>query len=335
MKTRSATISVVIPAYNVGKFLSESIDSALSQRTEGVEVIVINDGSTDETADVMHRYGSRIRSIHKENQGVASARNMGLKNASGEFIAFLDGDDIWKPNNLKIKTAFLRQNPDIEGVFGDFEIFDSGDTLKESGIKHLYPIFRRNDWDVSDVFGGCNVLRVEPDVQLRTYVGNIFAKLFYGNFILTSTLVLRRSILDEIGIFDERFNTNEDYDFFLRLAGANLLGFVDVPLVRYRRHETQLTSRRNIVSVLRAVEKILAKYEQQFDAKGDVLSYKKRHAQVLTELAKAELAVGRRKIARQRFAEAVRENGLSIQRVGGLVFSVLPRRIQKLLLDNR
>ena len=335
MAKRTPSISVVIPAYNVGEYLGETIESALSQRVENTEIIVVNDGSTDNTADVMRSFKDRIRPIHQENRGVASARNVGLKSAHGELIAFLDGDDIWHSDNLLIKKAILADNPGLGGVFGDFEIFESTTTIKESGIKHLYSVFVRNGWDVADLFSESSELKVRSGTHVQTYAGKVFGKLFLGNFILTSTLVLRRSVLDEVGLFNVKYATNEDYDFFLRLAKTTSLGFADVPMVRYRRHASQLTNKRNNLRILRAVEQILAGYEDHFKVGCDVRVYMERHAHVLTELAKAELAVGRAQIARHKFAIAMRESGPTVDRVGGVFLSLLPERIRRLVFNHR
>lgn len=335
MKNRSPLVSVVIPAYNVGDFLGATIESVFSQRVDEVEIIVIDDGSTDNTANVMDSYANRIHSIRQDNCGVAAARNVGLKYASGEFVAFLDGDDIWNPDNLGVKLAVLERNPEIAGVFGDFEIFDSNTTLHERGLRNLYPVFSRNNWGVSDIFDRRDLIGIRPDGQVTSYSGNIFGSLFLGNFILTSTLVIRRSVFAEVGHFKEQLWTNEDYDFFLRLARDTELAYVDAPLVRYRRHTNQLTSKKNIVKILRAVKQILAGYESHFSVNNSARIFNKRYAQVLTELGKAELAIGRQKIARHNFLVAIRKGGLNTNRVAGVAFSLFPEFVRRLFLDRR
>jgi hypothetical protein len=228
------------------------------------------------------------------------------------LIAFLDGDDIWHSENLMIKKAILADDPGLGGVFGDFEILESTATMKESGIKHLYSVFGRNGWDVADLFSNSSELKVRSGTHVQTYAGNVFDKLFLGNFILTSTLVLRRSVLEDVGLFDVQYATNEDYDFFLRLAKTTSLGFADIPMVRYRRHASQLTNKRNNLRV-----------------------FMERYAHVLTELAQAELAVGRGQIARHKFVSAIRENGPTVDRVGGVFLSLLPERIRRLVFNHR
>lgn len=335
MENRRPLVSVVIPAYNVGDFLGATIESVLSQGVDEAEIIVVNDGSADDTANVMDRYANRIHSIHQSNRGVAAARNAGLANANGEFIAFVDGDDIWNSDNLAVKLAVLEKNPEIDGVFGDFEIFDSSETLHERGLRNLYPIFNRNNWDVSDIFDRQELVGIRPDAQLTMHSGNVFESLFHGNFILTSTLVVRRSVVEQIGYFREQLLTNEDYEFFLRLARNSTLAYVDAPLVRYRRHTNQLTNKKNNVKILRAVKQILAENQSYFEAANCDRIFDKRYAQVLTELGKAELVVGRQQVARQNFLMAIRKDGLSTSRVAGIAFSLFPDFVWRFLLERR
>ncbi len=120
-------VSVVIPVYNTERYLGEAIDSVLKQGHKPLEVVVVNDGSTDNTMDVISRYGSRIRCISQDNQGTAAARNSGVRAARGEYLAFLDADDIWLDGKLECQVAVLRADPDIEAVYGHARQFFSPD----------------------------------------------------------------------------------------------------------------------------------------------------------------------------------------------------------------
>src|SRR5258708_5856521 len=104
-------VSVIIPSYNCGRYVTEAVDSALAQTHPPAEVIVVDDGSTDDTEERLRPYSGRIRYLRKENGGVATARNRGIHEAVGELIAFLDSDDSWHPRKLEIQIEYLRQNP--------------------------------------------------------------------------------------------------------------------------------------------------------------------------------------------------------------------------------
>lgn len=120
---RELSVSVVIPAYNAERFLAEAIDSVLSQAHGSLEVIVVDDGSTDGTAGVARNYDSRLRLLQQPNRGIGSARNAGVDAASGELLAFLDADDIWTDGALEARLALLESQPGLHGVFGLVETF--------------------------------------------------------------------------------------------------------------------------------------------------------------------------------------------------------------------
>ncbi len=116
----SITVSVVIPAYNAAKYIGRAIDSVLAQTRPADEIIVVDDGSTDNTADVAHGYGDKIRFIRQENAGASVARNTGIEAATSEWIAFLDADDEWLPQKLQLQTEHLRRNPNLVWTTGNF-----------------------------------------------------------------------------------------------------------------------------------------------------------------------------------------------------------------------
>lgn len=124
--TASSSVSVIIPAFNAERFLAEALDSAFSQTLLPWEVIVVNDGSTDATAEVAQRYGSRITYIEQANQGTGAARNAGIAKSTGEFISFLDSDDIWEPRKLELQTAAFDADPALDLVFGFMKCFGAG-----------------------------------------------------------------------------------------------------------------------------------------------------------------------------------------------------------------
>jgi glycosyltransferase involved in cell wall biosynthesis len=210
-------ISVVIPTYNNARFVASAVESALSQSLPPAEVIVIDDGSTDATADVLAPYGESIRYIRQSNSGPAAARNRGIKAARGELIALLDADDIWLPEKLQKQQDCLDANP-------------------RAGLVHS--AFLR--WD--DRTGDTSLRRT---VECR-YVGRCYHLFFFENGALPSTIFVRRECVDRIRGFDENIRKAgvEDYDFSLRIARHYDFAFVDEPLVMYRRHESNASEKR-------------------------------------------------------------------------------------------
>jgi glycosyltransferase involved in cell wall biosynthesis len=209
LRAEPALVSVVIPAYNAARYLAEAIDSALAQSHAAVEVIVVDDGSTDETPAVAASYGQRIRFLRQANAGPARARNFGASAACGAYLAFLDADDYWMPEKLTRQLACLRAHP-------------------EAALVHT-PVFELDDTT------GARELRIEP---LEEFHGECYERLFLGNHITLSTVLVRRTCFEAVGGFDETIRTAsvEDYDLWLRLARRFPLAHLDVPLVVYRRH---------------------------------------------------------------------------------------------------
>jgi glycosyltransferase involved in cell wall biosynthesis len=202
------TVSAIIPTYNYGRFLREAIDSALAQTCPALEVIVVDDGSTDDTPQVLAGYGDRIRAIRQENAGVGTARNAGIAAARGEYLAFLDSDDIWRPRKLERDLARFEADPELGLVHCGVEAFDNtGKTISVS-------LTGLEGWVAPDL------LRLDRQVIAAPGSG---------------TMVPKR-VAEEIGGFDARLQPSEDWDFCYRVAARYRVGFVPEVLVRYRLH---------------------------------------------------------------------------------------------------
>jgi len=205
-------LSVIIPCYNQGRFLAAAIESVLNQRSGAVEVIVVNDGSSDGTAEVAARYAGRIRYLYQPNAGLSAARNTGLLEARGEFVLVLDADDYLYPDTLTMHAAVAARNLDADVFHGGVQYVDS----------------------LGHVLGQRDAERLTPDP---------FHALLAGNPLACHSLTIRRRALAEVGFFDIRLRAAEDWDLWLRLAVAGR-EFVPVPgaLVAYRRHPGQMTT---------------------------------------------------------------------------------------------
>ncbi|GAB3508587.1 glycosyltransferase family 2 protein [Emticicia fontis] len=131
-------ISIIITAYNVEKYVAEAIESALKQTYKNIEIIVINDGSTDNTLQILETFKDKILLVNQENIGIAKTLNKGLKLASGELVAFLDGDDVWTENKLEKQIKEFEHNPDLETTFGKMEQFLSPELLSDKDRYQFY-----------------------------------------------------------------------------------------------------------------------------------------------------------------------------------------------------
>lgn len=206
-----STVTVIITAYNYGRFLPDSIESVLAQSLPPSEIVIVDDGSTDNTPEVMARYlaDGRIKYIRQKNQGQPRAKNRGIAESSGQFIAFLDADDIWMPTKLKKQLA----------LFADPQV----------GV-----VYARRKWINQD-----GALINGNERTLRR--GDILDHIFVDNFICFSSSVIRRSCLDEAGWFDESLPMGIDYDLWIRLAARCRFDYVDEPLVKYRTGHANLS----------------------------------------------------------------------------------------------
>jgi len=198
-------VSVVIPTYNRAFFLKEAIESVLEQTFMDYEIIVVNDGSTDDTGKVIQEFGPRIKYYYQENQGRSNARNCGIRAAIGEYIAFLDSDDVFLPEKLAIQVKALDDNPEYGMVYTHALAMDEE--------RHLLDIC----W--------------KGDLSGWIYPKNMFIK---NCFITTPTVMVRTSIFEHVGVFDENMNICEDLDLWRRIARNYPILQIRKPLVNVR-----------------------------------------------------------------------------------------------------
>lgn len=221
---KTPKVSVVIPSYNCAPYLPETVESVLAQTYTDFELIVVDDGSTDETLEVLKPYENRIRLHSQANRGASAARNSGVKIATGELVAFLDADDVWLPEKLAMQVKVFEREPDIGVCFTNYLEF--GDADEEHGFDEgggkLYRIPRR---------------AIGDDAYVITSPSLFEEFLLYGaNPCWTSTVVVRRKCLDLVGLFDERYvkPSVEDTQLWLRLAKYFPFGYVDRILAKRR-----------------------------------------------------------------------------------------------------
>jgi glycosyltransferase involved in cell wall biosynthesis len=240
------SVSVVVAAYNAAPYIREAIESVLAQDLPGLDLIVVDDASTDGTAEVVRRFGDRVRLIALDNNqgGPAGPRNQGIKASRGAFIAFFDADDVMKAGKLSEQIHFLETHLDIPLVFTNCRNF-SKDGLAPHDFLADHLEF--------------HALKKErlADRWYRLPAAAAYETLLTDNFIGTSGVVFRRSLLDAVGVFDEKLKRSEDIEFWFRIARRFDLGYIDRVYHHRRLHET------NISSSPAALDAKLAIYERQ------------------------------------------------------------------------
>lgn len=228
------TVTVVIPAFNAARHVTAAIDSVLQQTQAGVEIIVVDDASMDNTCDVVQPYVERgqVKLVrHMHNKGVSGARNTAIRNGSGRYIAFLDADDLWLPHHLFDALGILERHEDVDGIFFNFDVVDM-----DTGAK-LYNWFDARH----EAIGMLRLKQLEGDTQL--IIGGLVPALLAECLIHLQAMVIRRSACERV-MFDERVCSAEDSDWAIRMAYLAHSQFAFNQRVSgiYRRHEKSLTS---------------------------------------------------------------------------------------------
>ncbi len=236
-------VSVVVPTYNRAHCLSHAVDSILAQSYPRCEIIVVDDGSTDSTASMMSaRYGAneRVRYLQQGNAGVSAARNAGFRAASGDYVALLDSDDVWKSWKIEVQLACLQALPQVGMIWTDMEAVDpQGVKVLDRYLRVMYNAYR---W-----FGRDELFTERRRLDELTRVacaatpgavvgwGDIFSQMVMGNLVHTSTVLLTRERLAKVGGFNEGLHvTGEDYDFHLRTCREGPVAFIDVSSIEYQ-----------------------------------------------------------------------------------------------------
>ena len=232
-------VSVVIPAFNCAGTVGPAIESCLAQDYADFEVVVVNDGSTDRTGEVLSSFDQRIVVVNQANGGLAAARNAGQRHSTGEFVAWMDADDLMLPGRLRRQAAVLTLRPDVGLVSSDFTAFVTPDADLESSHIGSY-------YDAVSRLGGIRNLYPHPLPGLGSgeggvRVGRVYEDLVWGNFVHPPTVMARRTILDAAGDSDESLRYTSDYDLIVRMARLAEFAFVDAPLLRYRRSDGQMS----------------------------------------------------------------------------------------------
>ncbi len=262
-------VSVIIPTYNRSDYLPKTLDSLIAQSFRDYEVLLVDDGSTDNTEQLVRRRPEPIRYFYQPNAGPAAARNYGIKEARGEFVAFLDSDDLWEPRFLGNMVGFLRSNPKIDIAFCQFITINDRDEIIERNSK-------------------------------KPYSGRIASRLFASTFITTPSIVARRKVIINEGGFNESMLTNEDYDLWLRLALKHEFGLVEEPLCLRRSHPGTQSRNGDPGPSIRKAE-MLDNYYRQFGKQAGITP-----AVAHLRLGKVYHSAGKRSLKAGHFRQALR-----------------------------
>lgn len=314
-------VSVVVPTYNRARFIEEAVESILAQSLPPLEVIIVDDGSTDDTANVCARFHEPVRYIRRQNEGAAAARNAGIRAATGDWVAFCDSDDLWKPRKLQLQMAALA----VTGAgwsFTGFGLIDPDGRpvhTQKSGFAKAFEAEHFARWlDLKQVISASETLTI--------YHGDAFGMLFLGNVALTSTSVFSRELIDRAGLFDPTFWRAEDTEFFHRISAHSEVAIIMEPLVDYRvGHASIMTGDAApfIEYTLRSIQEASLRRPKLTAA--ERAAFKEGRRQLRMRLAYARLSSLDRAGARKALSEAWSEDRIfSVRSAAIMIASLLP-----------
>ncbi len=279
-------VSIILPTYNCAAFLPHSIGTILLQTYNSYEIIVIDDGSTDNTKEVLHPFMQRIKYIRLEqNKGLPTARNIGIRSAQGKYIAFIDADDLWLPEKLQTDIEYFETHSEVSMIYS----------------KHINIDEKGDDLDG-------NTKRQLPS-------GNIFTQLFSEqNFIITSSVVVRKEVFETTGLFDEQLFNCQDWDMWLRIAFHFQVAGINKPLVKYRHNPHSLSKNRNNVLKYQKIiiDKIYNKFKDTENGIHEKL-YKKRLASHYAKAGRYYLRIGDKNRANENFGLSLKNAPLNFR----------------------
>jgi glycosyltransferase involved in cell wall biosynthesis len=302
-----AKVSAIIPAYNCERYIKETVESVLAQTYKDIELIVVDDGSTDRTGEILKTFGFRVKYIYQsKNTGPSGARNKGIERAEGEYIAFLDHDDVWMPNKIEEQIKLLEGNEDVALVYSN------GYYVGPSGLTR-----------------GTLFDNIKPH---RNFV---LEELLVNSFIPTSSVVVKKQILNKVGWFSERFLVTQDFDLYLRIAEQHKIDFVGSPLLKHRVHPDSLSNRKRRLMLEEAIS-IIKFYR-------DKIAFNNQHLARIVDRNIAKymfyLAIwllcnaGRRK-AIMRYLDCIKTGAFDYKIALGSVFFIMPKFISTPMVKN-
>lgn len=333
-------VSVVIPTYNRAYCIERTIESVLAQTHQSLDIVVVDDGSSDGTRDLFEsaHFDDRVTYVYQENQGVSAARNRGLRLVRGDYIAFLDSDDIWKRWKLEVQLACLEALPLAGMVWTNMEAVDpSGHVIEANHLRTMYSTYDRFSND--ELFEASYPLQeIVPGLAQvvgvsKLYFGDIFSPMAIGNLVHTSTILVRRERLEKVGEFntDLRF-AGEDYDFHLRTCREGPVALIDVSAIEYQTgRDDQLTRPSHAIHMaenyLRTITMVVEKDRDRISLPRVMLdgAFSEAHAWI----GQCRLEMGETQIARRHFRESLRIKPRQLRTSWLLLLTCLPSWFQR------
>lgn len=303
MTLNKPRISVIIPVYNGERYFARTIESVLAQTYSAMEIVVVDDGSRDSSQDVVARYlnHTNVRLITQENAGVAAARNTGIRAATGDYIALLDQDDLWLPDKLACQVEYLDKHPEIALVHSNIHfIGEAGERIPDPEWAWVAPTY-----------------------------GQVLPELVQWNRICTCTVLLRKSVLEQVGLFRQELAPADDWDLWLQVAARHPIGFVDAVTACYRLH--QGNESRNLLKMQEAEIQVVETFVREHpDAVGDAITRAKLFS-LYSEAALLLERAGRHAEARSYWLHAMRKNPVASKPYTSLIWGALPAHQQQAL----
>ena len=312
-------VSVVIPSYNRAYCIAATVDSALAQTHRNVEILVVDDGSSDGTRALIedrYRREPRVRYIHQSNAGVSAARNHGLRLARGQFLALLDSDDIWLPWKVEAQLRCLEALPTAGMIWTDMDaIGPDGQILHPRYLTRMYRSYQKFTRD--QLFRASRPLSsIDPGLARtlsdpRVFLGDIFSPMVTGNLVHTSTVLLRRERFEKVREFDVTLRySGEDHDFHLRTCREGDVAYLDVSSILYQKGRgDQLTEIRaydvhGAENYLKTVNKALARDRDRVTLPPGMLDHVMAEAHAW--IGEERLELGDRDLARHHLGTSLR-----------------------------
>ena len=210
-------VSVIIPCYNRDRFITETVESVLNQTYPNIELIVVNDGSTDKSRSVLKRFSDKLRILEHPgglNKGQSASINLGLSQSTGKYIAILDSDDLFLPRKIQKQVDFLEANSEVDLVYGNGEVIDENGNI-------LYKFYEKQPCEESN----------PSNVLLNCY------------FLLPNNSLFKSDLIKRVGFFDESLRSGQDHDMAIRIAEVGKLAYLDEILFQYRKHNNSISGK--------------------------------------------------------------------------------------------
>jgi glycosyltransferase involved in cell wall biosynthesis len=296
-------VSVIIPTHNYAQYIRQALDSVFNQTYKDYEIIVVDDGSQDSTREIMLSYGDRIRYYYQENQGPAKARNKGIIESRGKYIAFLDADDIWFPSKLAKQIEMFKTNSRLGMVLTDNSLFDDAGVYKEYVGKKNY-----------------------------LFNGDIVANIFIRSGVVTPTVMVKRDVFDKVGLFEENLWIGEDDNMWIRIAVEYEVNIVDESLANIRDHRNR-TIRVNdkfIENVEENIRLLTTKYGQKV-AEKIIPHIPGKCNQLYFNEGYKYFEIGDNPRARQQFYKAIHYKHWHWKAYSYIAITFIPARIMSIL----